>query len=439
MFGSLAALRDLVMLWKFSFSVHPDTASYFAGDPLRSRPYPIMAWVTGAPDHPLNLVLLQIILGGLAVAALVYVISRMNAALAIAIGILFVIDINWGRFNRTLLTEGPLMSFMVLSLAVFIHQYNSRSGLRPWSLIGAGALFAWMATIRPSNLYLLPLIGVAYLIFTRSISKVALVAGGIGIVLVAMGLLTLAQTGRFRISAGTGYFVAFPLFSYQIFDPANGPASKAIDTTLKQCDPMIDYSQVAIQSSNEHLWGSYFPCLKSHQWSFDRIDGEMTDAYVEAIRTHPEQWLYQVAGWTSIDVVYPLVRLDPAVDPYRVMADRSISWLFVPAVALFGVLLVSLIWWGARGSVRWLGFASVAVILYVSIILPVGHVFLPRYVEVLTPLDSVTAGVCAMGILNLVSSGVARLHRRQGAPLRIASEPTATPRPNGTSSRGGMG
>src|SRR5205807_523436 len=161
-------IRDATLARIFGFYVTPDTGSYLLGLAIRSRPYPILAWLTDAPQHPWLLVALQIGLAALATMALVYVVARKN----------------------------------------------------PW---------------------LAALVGVLYVLFTRSWRKSAWVAGGMAALLVATCTLTWYAFGRFRISAGTGYYLAFPLFAYHLFNSNNGPASARIDHTLRTCDPGVDY------------------------------------------------------------------------------------------------------------------------------------------------------------------------------------------------------
>jgi len=154
-FGLATMIRDATLTVIFGFYVTPDTGSYLLGSSIRSRPYPVLMWLTGASQHPFLLIGVQIALAALATAALVYVVGRRNPWLAALIGALFVLDLDWSLWNRYLMTEGPFMSFSVLSLAVLVHQYEQRVRLHPAWLVGAGALFAWTCTIRPSNLYLL--------------------------------------------------------------------------------------------------------------------------------------------------------------------------------------------------------------------------------------------------------------------------------------------
>ena len=191
LFGVASFARDAILVLRNGYLTSPDTAGYLSGSWLRSRPYPVMAWLTDATHHPWNLVWLQLVLGALATAALVWVVWRSHRVLAVLIGVFFVLDFGWATHNRQLLSEGPFVSFSVLSLAVLGYQYEQRKRLGALGLVLAGILFAWTCTIRPSNLYLLAPIAVFYFVITRSWRKTAWLAGGMILLLLASAWLTL--------------------------------------------------------------------------------------------------------------------------------------------------------------------------------------------------------------------------------------------------------
>jgi hypothetical protein len=471
-FGLASLARDAVLYRIFSFHVYPDTDSYLTGFWQRSRPYPVMGWITDAIDHPDRLIWLQLIIGAIATASLVWVIARRSPWLAFAVGSLFALDMNWAMTNRELLSEGALMSFSVLSLAVLGYQYERRATLNPVALVLAGILFAWTCTIRPSNLYLLLPIGGAYLLFTRSIRRTAWLSVGMAALLLASSWLTLIQTGKFRVSGGTGYFVAFPLFSYHLFNGSNGPASARIDNALRGCDPNVDYSKVVILTSNQHLWGEYFPCLQTSGWSDDQTDGTLTNAYVEAIRAHPRTWFENWSGWFAVELGFPLtlpseasagscdatvlhfctqwnqdltnrpgvlnsalrwesrierltdpLRLvyasplavlpNPFGDPYAVMDGHRLSLAYVLLIGLVWIGVFAVIWFRTHDSIRVLALASAIAVVYVCATVPAGHVFLPRYVSVLSPLQTVLSVVVIFVVARFLidSARAVRAHR----------------------------
>jgi len=419
-----------------------------------------MAWLTDAIDHPLNLVWLQVGLAALAVALLVYVVARRNPFLGALIGFLFTFDMVWATANLTILSEGPFMTFSVIALAVLVAQYENRGRLRAPFLVATGALFAWTCTIRPSNLYLLPLIAITYVLFTRSVPKVAWLAGGMALLLLATSGLTWYQSGHFRLSGSTGYYLAFPLFSYHLFDPANGPQSRRIDTALRSCDPNVDYSKVNIKTSNQYLWGEFFGCLKRSGWSDDQADTALTSAYVEGIRAKPGVALYNWLGWTSIELGYsslnfysgsgcdatayrfcdehqalvrdappalqsstaswerawfnrtatarqiyllPLTLTHPKelTDPYGTMDNQALSLRYVALISLLCLAALALIAFRTRGSLRVLGFAAVVLVGYVCLTSVMGAVFLDRYVSVLTPMFAVLSAILIFVALRL--------------------------------------
>jgi len=481
-FAAVALVRDTVLLKAFAFYVDPDSIGYLVGASLRSRPYPILAWLTDAADHPLNLVFLQIGLGAFAVGLLVYVVARRNPWLAVLIGLLFTFDMVWSLSNRTLLAEGPSTSFAVISLAILVHQYETSKRVSSGALLAAGVLFGWTFTIRPSNLYLLAPIAVAYLIFTRSAHKVAWLTGGMALLLLATSSLTWYQTGHFRVSGGTGYYLAFPLFSYQLFDARNGPQSLSIDHTLRSCNPGVDYSKVTILTSNQFLWGEFIPCLENNGWSFDQIDTSFTQAYLEGTRSRPGPFLYEWLGWTSIGLGYttetaldsgpsscdpntfkfcdqlrveygqappgmqsaaesweraweppiavlrqvyliPFDATSPAAvsDSYTVMESRSLSNRYVASVAVIWLAVLVMLWFRTRGSARLLGIASACAVGYVCLTVPGGHVFLPRYISVLGPFYAVVSALVILILLGIAADLAVRVGPRRTLALAAAT------------------
>src|SRR5713101_1026704 len=136
-FFVLALACGAWLLWGYSFAIYLDGNSYVRfGKILFDRsvllnkpinipyhyttlPYKFMNAITNSAANPLPLIWLQIIIGALAVGAIVYVISCKDVALALSVGLVLATDLLWGSHNRTLLTEGPFISFHLLVLAWF--------------------------------------------------------------------------------------------------------------------------------------------------------------------------------------------------------------------------------------------------------------------------------------------------------------------------------
>ncbi|HLQ60929.1 MAG TPA: hypothetical protein VK131_03605 [Candidatus Acidoferrales bacterium] len=464
-------VRDLILLWIFSFSVSRDTQSYLSGDAIRTRPYHVLAQLTRAADQPLVLVLVQIALAALAAAALVYVIGRWNLLLAAAIGLLMAADLNWAITNRWLMTESASLSFLVLSLACLAYQYENRELLHPLGLAAAGALFGWTLTIRPSTLPLaLPLLA-GYLWFTRSWLKTAWLAAGLAAVLLASALLTLYQVGRFQLSGQTGVYLAFPLLTYHLLSPDNGPSSRDIDTALRSCYPDLDYSAIYVENSNEYFWVRFEPCLDGQGWSSQRISDEFASAYLEGVRSRPGQWTRDVFDWTLIALRNPiyneeltgrectayrwctrwaagveacstsatcaaaavwesrLARLSQPLEQlpvallsletgrhFNALAEGRLIPLplwFEAAVLMTWAALGALVWFGTRGPLRLLGAASLVYVVYFALSTVAGHVFIPRYSLLLSPFESILSALALMVVAALILGAVRRLVRRR--------------------------
>ena len=61
-----------------------------------------------------------------------------------------------------------------------------------------------------------------------------------------------------------------------------------------------------------------------------------------------------------------------------------------------------------RGTLRFMALSSVALVFYVCLTIPSGHVFLGRYVGVLSPFYAVVSCVGVYGVLRLARQVVTR-------------------------------
>jgi hypothetical protein len=480
---ALACLaRDGLLLRAFGLGTTPDTASYLLWhSPLRSEPYPLLGWLFAARENPLPLLSFQIATGALAAAVLVLVLSRRSPLLGALVALFFVSDVTWAEANRYLTSEGVSISFVVLSLALFVHQLESRSSLRWFWLVSAGALYAWTMTIRPSNLYLLVPLVIVYLLFTRSWRKTAWLTVGMAAVLAVSGLLTARDTGRFQISGGTGYYLAFPLFSYHLYDPANGPESREAARGLSSCDPAFEASAVVIATANERIWRGAFDCLYGQGWSPARISATMTGAYLEGIRARPASWLHHVFDGAVVGLSYqpsldaeppqntcsgfkwcddylanpqsdysaqsgmamwetwvhaigepvrylPVVAIRAITAPtwtrYVESSDRTLPLRDVLPTAVLWLVVASVLVWRTRGAARVAGVSCIALLVYTTASVSAGHVFLPRYVAVLSPFVGVISALLVLTAVGMVID-TSRLVRRF-APSDAADLATPT-------------
>jgi len=308
--GAIIILRDALLLYAFSFGALPDSDGYIRfGTELRSVPYPLINTLLNAPFTPIATIWFQIIIEGFAAGSLVYVLGRRYPKLAGIIGLLFALDFTWSAGTRWILTESPFTSFHVLALACLINQYERNKRLHWWELLAAGMLYGWTTTIRPSGVLLVIPIGLAYLWFTQSARKTGWLTAGVVIVLIASGLINQQYTGKFRLFSGTGYYVAFPLYTYHLFAVDNGPVSRRLDGLIRQCEPNVDYQKIDFTTHNETLWGKFFPCLQdTHHLTLDQISDLFTSAYVEAIRSQPARFAQEIIAQHSIFISYPVGR-----------------------------------------------------------------------------------------------------------------------------------
>lgn len=126
-FGCVSIIRDIYLVKGFSIGIYKDTLTYVQvglgligiTPPVENKvsvPYPLMAAITRVDTDPMRLVWVQIVLAAIAIAFMVYILSRRSVSLGLMTGIMLSTDLLWGSFNRSILTEGPGMSFLNHSL-----------------------------------------------------------------------------------------------------------------------------------------------------------------------------------------------------------------------------------------------------------------------------------------------------------------------------------
>lgn len=318
LFALLSLLRDGLILWAFSYFYAHDSASYLydwarftdqatLATSRRSIPYPLMNALVGSTDDPWRILWLQILIAALAVGMLVYVIGKKNAVLASILGVLLVLDVNWGTSNRAILTESSYISFHILSLALLLEHYQRRSQLRWWWLVLAGIFYAWTVTIRPSGLFLIFPVILAYAAFTRSLRKTAWVIAGAVSCLLVMGLFNAWRGSQFEISSQTGVFVAYPLFDYDLFSPANGETSRELDEALRNCYDDPKYGDFNARNANDYIHTFYRRCLNDLSGGDAEYESRLyAGAYREAILKHPVTFTKRVITEIARVFSYPV-------------------------------------------------------------------------------------------------------------------------------------
>ncbi|HRL13133.1 MAG TPA: hypothetical protein PKX07_14715, partial [Aggregatilineales bacterium] len=271
-FAVAVIIRDLYLLDVFGLRLMNDTVEYIndgrdlfnpaasSGLPKRMLPYLLLNHVTRTWESPDHLIALQIALGALAVAVLVYVLARRRLWLGLAAGLLLTLDLTWATYNRTMLTEGPFISFHVLMLAVVLWQYDRRQRLRAWELVAAGVLFGWTLLFRGTGLPLIPVLLVVYALMTRALRPALLVALGIGLFLA--GVLSHSQWryGETGLVGPQHDTLVSALYSYHLFSPENGPESAILHSSLRECMGYLDYDDVPRYQSR-FIYNHFNHCL----------------------------------------------------------------------------------------------------------------------------------------------------------------------------------
>jgi len=477
-FTALILLRDVLILWAFSFGYYRDSNLYVnLGRTLFQKsgpfstgvvsfPFPFLNAITVSSDNPLRLVWLQILIGALAAGALIYVISRKNPVLASVIGLMFVFDFVWGAVNRNVMTEGLYVSFSVLSLALLLSHYDRRSSISSWELLAAGIFYGWAFIFRPSSLFLTIIIVPVYFWLTRSWRKTALITTGFLLIYLGLGLFNLWSSGEFRLMGQSGYYTGSPLFVYRLFSPDNGPASRIIDQEFSACFPGEDYASAMDTSAggtrnNQILYGEFIPCLRESGRNLDQISDLFTQAYIEGILRQPAYFAGVLVreGITYLKYNSPTIlrfylkpeennrcqeyvwcddiregryswgNKLPFVGIYEKAGTKLFQLYLLPvglltrmlagnqdlAVGISGIVMILFLLLATRGRVRFLVLATMTILGYIVLSVVSGYGFLARYSSVVTPYYIVLSATTLVTLGKLLWSLVDRSRKRTRA------------------------
>ncbi len=473
-FVAIILLRDIFLVWGFSFGYYNDSNLYVElgrtllqkygpfSSGIVSFPYPFFNAITFSSSNPLNLVWLQIIIGAVAAGALIYVVIRKNFILAIVIGIFFVFNFVWGAVNRNILTEGLYVSFNVLSLALLLSHYDRRDTVSSWELLAAGVFYGWAFIFRPSSLFLTLIIIPLYFWLTRSWRKTVFLTSGFVVTFLVLGLFNMWSSGEFRLLGQSGYYTASPLFVYRLFSPNNGSASQEIDREFSDCFPDMDYANAMDtfaggDKNNDILYRMFLPCLANSGRNLAQISDLYTQAYIEGILKRPIYYmgvlLREGLEVTKYNVPFILrLYLKPELNnrcqdyvwcenirvsrfswrnkipfvPFYEKAATKVFQLYLlplrPLDALFGnnkylpvavswIIMIGFLIIVTRDRVRFLVFANLLFLLYIILSVISGYGFLARYASVLFPFYSILSAIALVTLGNLLRNVVYRLRR----------------------------
>jgi len=316
--GLVSLARDGWLLWGYGLKLSHDSAEYiqlaqawfdFSQPFAVSRttlPYLFMVGLARAWQGPWALLAMQVVLAGLAVGALVYVLARRDRWLALTVGAVLACDLVWGGANRAILMEGPLTSLSLLALAWFISHYDRRERLGAVELALAGAFYGLVLFFRPSNIFLMPVLVLAYWWLARRWSRAAWLALGMALFLLAACSMNLARSGRFALFGQSGDYLVWPLIYQELFDPNNGPASKELDQALSRCMPPESYRKVTylVSPSISNLQS----CLDRQGMSYRRQSELWQRAFVEAMASRPLDFAGMLVSESAGYLAYPTFR-----------------------------------------------------------------------------------------------------------------------------------
>src|SRR5258708_4005007 len=324
--GMLSFQRDMLFHKAFGLTYQQDSPGYIGfTTPDRSLPIQVMATAVQASNYPVSYIMLDIIIAAFAVGSLVYVVGRLNLALAIGIAIFLVTDTIWAQVQLDILTESAFISFHILCLACLINQYQQRDKLKQWQLFAAGILYGWTFLIRPSGIILTIVVILGYLYFTRSWRKAAWLTGGLAII---YGIIIVASAviyGKPQLSPPRGAQVIFGLFQHHYFSADNGPSSYKIDQALKSCNIDTDYSKLTQFSANTFVDDQYSPCT-SKALGTETTNVLSNAAFVEAIKAKPVMFATTIIQNTAILLTHEVGIALSRPTGEKICSDETEPW-----------------------------------------------------------------------------------------------------------------
>jgi hypothetical protein len=432
----IALARDIVLFQTYSVAVFPDSASYVQGGnalfsagasqglPMRIFPYLMINAVAQSSVSPLPLLILQAMIGALAIGLLAYVLTYKHLWFGAATGILLALNLPWGTYNRSILTESAFTSFHVLCFALVIWHSQRRHTLSLGELFLFGALCGWTFLFRGTGLPLIIPVLLVYYFLTRTWVKPLAILAGFTIFLLGVAAFNQWRYGEFGLVGPQQGTLASALFSYHLFSPENGPVSQEMDAALRSCMGYIDYDDVPRFSSN-FIFHHFGRCLDP-LWGVEQVTAATSKSLVELIRQRPFEFartLIEEAGnglaIASNSEFYTVSYLATAPErylrcgrPYRtwckdfpkadppperpILTDLNHALTYPnqiylaveqissrsSVVMLFAFLMLSSFLWMSTND-KFIVVICVGFVFYQLLTVSVAHVFFPRYGVVL--------------------------------------------------------
>jgi hypothetical protein len=454
--------RDLVLRNTFAFGFSQDTNSYIhvtAAPDKYSKLLPLLYTVFDTQQNPYPAILFQQLVGALATGTLVAVVARKNKVVALLLGFLFVLDLNWAYWNLMLLSEGLFMSFHVLALTCLSVQFTRLRSIANWELFFAGLLYGIAFFIRPSGIYLLLPVIVLYGWRTRSIKKTISLIIGSAVVMVILAVTNLVVNNTFSLQTSVGENLAYPLYNEHLFSPENGPASKELYQALLDCtaDMDTDYRRASNQYDlyfAGHLLGNCY----LFKWNYKTATDLHTQAYVEAALHRPVLFMRNAISQHDLMLSLPLTLVNPvdfsnfpidnckyyvfqwcrvvvekanSLSPFKTDLSRLLNviantltgrfqqlyllpympqqiWTnpvdptVMPPVTVAWLVVVVFLILVYRGTLQILVLASAFFIEYAVSAVVLGHVYIPRYAQALSPFHDVLSVLALYALASLL-------------------------------------
>ncbi len=304
LFALVSMAANYVVLWGFGYTMAGDSPLYVEYgralfDPTnelpllwRTLPYSLLVFLGLPNSGPFGILTLQIVVSASAVFALVYLIARHSQILAIAVGLFLSLDMVWLATHRYLMTESASIAMLMLAMVLAVHHLTRASQVRLWHLSAAGAFYAWAFYLRASNLVLLGVIVLAYLLVMRSGRRLLYLVVGMVFTLFVMVLF---NGWRYRtpvLTHDSAINFDGALFIVGLYDRDNGPQSQRFEDVARECIPEIDVhfegDLLAYLTMRDNYWDVFSlrpnVCITDAIGSPTRV---FSDLMGEALRADP--------------------------------------------------------------------------------------------------------------------------------------------------------
>ena len=320
--AALSLLPPLLLLQYLSTPVFIDSFSYwlpadalgrrfFKFAPVRTPLIPaIHALLDAAGAQGITVIVGQVLVRSLAVLVVTRAMGRRHFAAGVVTGVFLALDPVSSALTLVHLSESLHSSAWLIVLGLLL---AFRAGGAPRPVV-FGIALGIAGLVRTVGLPMAVVTLLVAAVLARSRAWALRAAFGVVAVFSAAVTFNLVHTGHAWGSQGT--FMAFPLFIQKQFSPSNGPASGRIHADLLRCGLDNLEQEVDLNSSNEIILSRFNKCLAPESATIgnrERIDRDYSQAYREALFTHPINFTWAMIKESLRFLAFP-VSMNPVAD-----------------------------------------------------------------------------------------------------------------------------